>query len=50
VVAIAMARLPATIVTSDVNDITHLLESAKVPYALFGRRVPAAAQVIIVKV
>jgi len=50
VVAIAIAQSPATIVTSDVNDITHLLQSAKVPHALFGRRVPASAQVVIVKV
>jgi hypothetical protein len=50
VVAIAIALPPATIVTSDVNDITHLLQSAKVPHALFGGRVPASAQVIIVKV
>jgi hypothetical protein len=50
VVAIAIAQPPATIVTSDVNDITHLLRSAKVPHALFGGRVPASAQVIIVKV
>jgi hypothetical protein len=50
VVAIAIAQPPATIVTSDVNDITHLLQSAKVPHALFGGRVPASAQVIIVKV
>lgn len=40
---------PATIVTSGVNDITHLLQSAKAPYALFGGHVPASAQVIIVK-
>jgi hypothetical protein len=50
VVAIAIAQPAATIVTSDVNDITHLLQSAKVPHALFGGRVPASAQVIIVKV
>jgi predicted nucleic acid-binding protein len=50
VVAIAIAQPPATIVTSDVNDITHLLQSAKIPHALFGGRVPASAQVIIVKV
>jgi hypothetical protein len=50
VVAIAIAQPPATIVTSDLNDITHLLQSAKVPHALFGGRVPASAQVIIVKV
>jgi hypothetical protein len=50
VVAIAIAQPPATIVTSDVNDITHLLRSAKVPHALFGGRVSASAQVIIVKV
>jgi hypothetical protein len=50
VVAIAIARLPATIVTSDVNDIIHLLRSAKVPHAQFGGRVPASAQVIVVRV
>jgi len=50
VVALAIAQPPATIVTSDVNDITHLLRSAKIPYALFGGRVPASAQVILVKV
>ncbi len=50
VVAIAAGQPPATIVTSDVHDITHLLKSAKVPYALFGKPVPASAQVIIVKV
>jgi hypothetical protein len=50
VVTIAMAQPPATIVTCDVNDITHLTRSAKVPHALFGGRVPAAAQVSIVKV
>ena len=50
VVAIAIAQPPATIVTSDVNDITHLLKSAKVQHALFGGRVPASAEVIIVKV
>jgi hypothetical protein len=38
VVAIAIALRPATIVTSDVNDITHLLQSAKIPHALFGAR------------
>jgi hypothetical protein len=50
VVAIAIAQPPATIVTSDVNDITHLLRSAKIPYALFGGRVSPSAQVILVKV
>jgi hypothetical protein len=50
VVAIAIALRPATIVTSDVHDVTHLLKSAKIPYALFGARVPAAAQVIIIYV
>jgi hypothetical protein len=50
VVALAIAQPPATIVTSDVNDITHLLRSAKIPYALFGGRMPASAQVILVKV
>ncbi len=50
VVAIAIALRPATIVTSDVKDITHLLKSAKIPHALFGARVPAAAQVIVIRV
>lgn len=50
VVAIAMAQPPATIVTSDVHDITHLLQSAKIPHALFGGRVSATVQVFIVKV
>jgi hypothetical protein len=50
VVAIAIALRPATIVTSDVDDVTHLLRSAKIPCALFGARVPVAAQVIIIKV
>jgi hypothetical protein len=36
--------------TSDVNDIRHLLRSAKIPYALFGARGSAVAQVIIIKV
>jgi hypothetical protein len=48
VVAIAIAVRPATIVTSDVNDITHLLQSAKISYALFGARASAAAQVTII--
>ncbi len=50
VVAIAIALRPATIVTSDVHDVTHLLKSAKIPYGVFGARVPAAAQVIIIRV
>lgn len=50
VVAIAIALRPATIVTSDVNDVTHLLKSAKIPHALFGARVPAAAEVIVVRI
>jgi hypothetical protein len=50
VVAIAIAQPPAMIVTSDVNDITHLLQGVKVSHAMFGGRVPAATQVIIVKV
>ncbi len=50
VVAIAIALRPATIVTSDVHDVTHLLKSAKMPYGVFGARVPAAAQVIIIRV
>jgi predicted nucleic acid-binding protein len=50
VVAIAIALRPAMIVTSDVHDVTHLLKSAKIPHALFGARVPAAAQVIIIRI
>ena len=50
VVATAIALRPATIVTSDVNDITHLLQSAKIPYALFGARASATAQVTIIRV
>jgi len=50
VVAIAIALRPATIVTSDVHDVTHLLQSAKIPHALFGARVSAAAQVIIIRI
>ena len=50
VVAIAIALRPATIVTSDVNDITHLLQSLKISHALFGARAPAAAQVTIIRV
>jgi predicted nucleic acid-binding protein len=50
VVAIAIALRPATIVTSDVHDVTHLLKGAKIPHALFGARVPAAAQVIIIRI
>jgi predicted nucleic acid-binding protein len=50
VVAIAIALRPATIVTSDVHDVTHLLKSAKIPHAVFGARVPAAAQVIIIRI
>lgn len=50
VVAIAIALRPATIVTSDVNDISHLLQSAKIPHALFGARAPTTAQVTIIRV
>jgi hypothetical protein len=50
VVAIAIALRPATIVTSDVNNITHLLQSAKISYALFGARASATAQVTIIRV
>ncbi len=50
VVAIAIALRPATIVTSDVHDVTHLLKSARISHALFGARVPAAAQVIIIRI
>jgi hypothetical protein len=49
VVAVAIALRPATIVTSDVNDVTHLLKTARIPHALFGARVPADAQVIIIR-
>jgi predicted nucleic acid-binding protein len=50
VVAIAIALRPATIVTSDVQDVTHLLQSAKIPHALFGGRVSSAAQVTIIRI
>lgn len=50
VVAIAIALRPATIVTSDVQDVTHLLKSAKIPHALFGARGSAAAQVVIIRI
>jgi predicted nucleic acid-binding protein len=50
VVAIAIALRPATIVTSDVHDVMHLLKSAKIPHALFGARVSAAAQIIIIRI
>ena len=50
VVAIAIALRPATIVTSDVHDVTHLLKSAKIPHALFGARASATAQVTIIRV
>ena len=50
VVAIAIALRPATIITSDVRDVTHLLRSVKVPHALLGSRGVAAAQVIIIRV
>jgi hypothetical protein len=50
VVAIAIALRPATIVTSDINDITHLLQTAKMSHALFGARGSAAAQVTIIRV
>jgi hypothetical protein len=50
VVAIAITRPPAMIVTSDVSDIRHLLQHAKVSHAMFGGAVAASAQVIIVKV
>jgi hypothetical protein len=47
--------VPATVVAetwrgSDVNDIIHLLQSAKISYALFGARASAAAQVTIIRV
>ncbi len=47
---VAIALRPATIVTSDVNDISHLLQSAKIPHALFGARASATAQVTIIRV
>jgi predicted nucleic acid-binding protein len=50
VVAVAIALRPAAVVTSDVKDVAHLLKSAKIPHALFGARVPAAAQVIIIRI
>jgi predicted nucleic acid-binding protein len=50
VVAVAIALRPATIVTSDVKDVTHLLKSANIPCGLFGARVPAAAQVIVIRI
>jgi predicted nucleic acid-binding protein len=50
VVAIAIALRPATIVTSDVQDITHLLQSAKIPHTMFGARVSATAQVIVIRI
>jgi predicted nucleic acid-binding protein len=50
VVAMAIALRPATIVTSDVNNITDLLHSAKISYALFGARASATAQVTIIRV
>jgi hypothetical protein len=48
VVAIAIALRPATIVTSDVHEIEHLLKSAKIPHALFDAHGAAAAQIIII--
>jgi hypothetical protein len=50
VVAVAIALRPATIVTSDVNDITHLLASAKISHAMMGTRGSASADVVIVRV
>lgn len=50
VVAVAIALRPATIVTSDVNDITHLLASAKISHAMMGARGSASADVVIVRV
>jgi hypothetical protein len=50
VVAVAIALRPATIVTSDVNDVTHLLKSANIPCGLFGARLPAAARVIVIRI
>jgi hypothetical protein len=48
VVAIAIALRPATIVTSDVHEVAHLLKSAKIPHAVFGAHGPAAAQIVII--
>ena len=39
-----------TIVTSDVNDITHLLASAKISHAMMGARGSASVDVVIVRV
>jgi predicted nucleic acid-binding protein len=50
VVSIAIARLPATIVTSDVHDIAHLLKSAGIAYALASSKRAALSPVIIIKV
>ncbi len=50
VVAIAIALRPATIVTSDVHDITHLLQSAGISHALFGARGSVTADVVIVRI
>lgn len=50
VVAIAIALRPATIVTSDVHDVTHLLQSAKIRHGVFGARIPAAAEVIVIPI
>ena len=50
VVAIAIALRPATIVTSDVNDISRLLQTTKISNALFGARASARAQVTIIRV
>jgi hypothetical protein len=50
VVAIAIALRPATIVTSDVHDVAHLLNSANIPHALFGASGPAAAQITIIRI
>jgi hypothetical protein len=50
VIAVAIALRPATIVTSDVTDITHLLASAKISHAMMGARGSASADVVIVRV
>ena len=50
VVSIAIASLPATIVTSDVHDITHLLKSVGVTYALASSNRTASVPVIVIKV
>jgi len=47
VVEAALARLPSMIVTSDPDDIAHLLQSEDVAFARFGAAGSKQAQVII---